>query len=97
MRGYFMKSIVRLYSNENGEILKFLNKFNNIIEIKNDLEWEKEFENPVEIADIIGAFIENNDNYKINMWISLDENLFINVTENNADEIIRYLYERYPW
>ncbi len=92
-----MKSIVRLYSNENGEILKFLNKFNNIIEIKNDLEWEKEFENPVEIADIIGAFIENNDNYKINMWISLDENLFINVTENNADEIIRYLYERYPW
>ena len=61
-----MKSIVRLYSNENGEILKFLNKFNNIIEIKNDLEWEKEFENPVEIADIIGAFIENNDNYKIN-------------------------------
>ena len=92
-----MKSIVRLYSNENGEILKFLNKFNNIIEIKNDLEWEKEFENPVEIADIIGAFIENNDNYKINMWISLDENLLINVTENNADEIIRYLYERYPW
>ena len=92
-----MKSIVRLYSNENGEILKFLNKFNSIIEIKNDLEWEKEFENPVEIADIIGAFIENNDNYKINMWISLDENLFINVTENNADEIIRYLYERYPW
>ena len=42
-------------------------------------------------------FFENNDNYKINMWISLDENLFINVTENNADEIIRYLYERYPW
>lgn len=92
-----MKSIVRLYSNKNGEILKFLNKFNNISEIKNDLEWEKEFENPVEIADIIGAFIENTDDFKINMWISLDENLFINITPNNADEIIRYLYERYPW
>ena len=64
---------------------------------KKTLEWEKNYRNPVEIADIIGALIENNDKYSINMWISIDDGLFINVTDYNADEIIRYLYERFPW
>lgn len=64
---------------------------------KRTLEWEKSYRNPVEIADIIGALIENNDKFHINMWISIDEGLFINVTDYNADEIIRYLYERFPW
>ena len=49
------------------------------------------------MADMISALIENQDDYKINMWISLDKDLFINVTQNNADDIIRYLYERYPY
>ena len=31
------------------------------------------------------------------MWISLDENAFLNVTDYNADSIIRYLYERFPY
>lgn len=61
------------------------------------LEWQKKYQNPLEMADIIGTFIENNDKFKINMWISIDKNIFINVNSNNADKIIRYLYERYPW
>ena len=31
------------------------------------------------------------------MWVSLDENVLINVSENNADKLIRYLYERFPY
>ena len=46
---------------------------------------------------MIGVLIENYEDYKINMWISLDKDLLINITPNNADEIIRYLYERYPY
>ena len=49
------------------------------------------------MADMIGVFIENNDKYQINMWISLDKDLYINITEHNADEVIRYLYERFPY
>ena len=49
------------------------------------------------MVDILGTYVDNNDMYKINMWISLDEDAFINVTENNADKLIRYLYERYPY
>lgn len=107
-----MESTVRLYSSKFGEISKFLSKFfsdyENFIDkaankntqesvSKRALEWEKSYRNPVEIADIIGALIENNDKFKINMWISIDEGIFINVTDYNADEIIRYLYERFPW
>ena len=70
--------------------------YNNEINLINDLKWEYEYDNPVDINDIIGTFIENNDRYQINMWISLDKNVYINVTEHNADKIIRYIYERFP-
>lgn len=92
-----MESIVKLYSDKPGEIFKFLNKYSNISNLNNDLLWEKNYKNPVEMADIIGTFIENKEDYKINMWISLDKDLYININEYNADKIIRYLYERYPW
>ena len=89
---------VNLYSEKSGEIARFLSNFyKKDIIIKNDLKWEKVFDNPIEIAEILGAYVDNKDNYKINMWISLDEDAFINVTEYNADKLIRYLYERYPY
>ena len=53
--------------------------------------------------DIIKENFENHDikcEYKISeddMWISLYEGTFINVTNDNADEIISYLYERFPY
>lgn len=93
-----LKTCVRLYSPESGHIERFLSSFyNKKIEIENELKWNKEFENPVEINDIIGTFIENNDRYKINMWISIDKGIYINITEHNADKIIRYIYERFPY
>lgn len=97
-----MESIVMLYSNTENEINRFLKNFfskkdNHVIEKNNLLEWKKKYQNPLEIVDMIGTFIENNDQYKINMWISLDKDVFINVTDQNADKLIRYIYERYPW
>ena len=87
-----------MYSTENGEIARFLHDFyEKNIEIKNGLEWEEEFKNPTQSASIIGAFIDNNEKFKINMWVSLDTGFYINVTDFNADKIIRYLYERYPY
>ena len=93
-----MNAIIRLYSDKNGEISSFLSHFfKNKITIENELLWQKEYENPLEMADMIGVLIENQEDYKINMWISLDKGLFINITKHNADEVIRYLYERYPY
>lgn len=98
-----METKVKLFSNVNSEIFEFLNEFfdKKNIEINDynetTLEWEQKYNNPIELADIIGVFIENKDNFKINMWVSLDKDVLINITDQNADKIIRYLYERYPY
>lgn len=90
--------IVSLYSNVEDEIKNFLNKFDSDEKIESiDLKWQKKYTNPIEIVDIIGTFIDNNYKYKINMWISLDNDFFINVTDNNANQIIKYLFERFPY
>lgn len=93
-----MSVIVDLYSETNNEIKTFLDKFyESETHIDNNLKWEIIYNNPTESSDIISAFIDNEENFKINMWISLDKDFFINVTSNNADKIIRYLFERYPY
>lgn len=94
-----MKPIVNLYSTKNNEIERFLKMFydNNPNEVKDTLKWSKEYENPVEMVDIIGGFIDNNYKFDINMWVSIDEGLFINVTNFNVDKIIRYIFERFPY
>ena len=93
-----MEATVRLYSVKRNELNDFLREFyNDNSSYMNLTEWEKKYRNPIELVDIIGTFIDNNDKYAINMWVSLDKGLFLNVTDENADKIIRYIYERYPW
>lgn len=93
-----MIASVNFYSDKKGEINKFLSKYYETdLDIQDSLKWEKEYKNPIEIAEMVGTFIDNNEEYKINMWISLDNGIFINVTNNNANEIIKYLYERFPY
>lgn len=87
-----------LYSNKKGELNKFLSRFYNTnLDIENDLKWEKESNNPVELAEILGTFIDNSDDYILSMWLCLDKDVFINITNNNANDVIKYLYERFPY
>ena len=37
------------------------------------------------------------ERFEIMMWISLDKGVYIHVTEDNANSLIKYLYERYPY
>lgn len=93
-----MFAIVNLYSENKGELNNFLSRFYNTnLDIVDDLKWEKKYANPIELAEIIGVFIDNFDEFNIKMWISLDKDVFININENNGDSIIRYLYERFPY
>ena len=93
-----MGVIVSLYSSKKGEINNFLSKFyEKNLNINDSLKWEQTFANPIDSVNIIGTFIDNKDNFDINMWVSLDTGFFINVTDFNSDKIIRYLYERYPY
>ncbi len=93
-----MIATINLYSNKKGELNRFLSSFYNTdLEIENNLNWENKYKNPIELADLIGTFVDNNDDFNITMWICLDKDLFIRVTEKNANDIIKYLYERFPY
>lgn len=93
-----MLAKITLYSDKKGELNRFLSSFYNTnLEIENDLKWEKESANPVELADLIGVYIDNSDDYLLTMWITLDKDIFVNITDNNADNVIRYLFERFPY
>lgn len=93
-----MFAIVKIHSKKKGEINKFLSEFYNTnMELENKLRWEKEYENPIEITEIVGTYVDNMDNFDIKMWVSLDKDVFINITDKNADDIIKYLFERYPY
>lgn len=93
-----MFAIVSLYSEIKGELNNFLSRFYNTnLDIVDDLKWEKKYANPIELAEIVGVFIDNFDEFNIKMWISLDKDVFININEKNGDSIIRYLYERFPY
>lgn len=81
----------------NGEIKRFLELFySKNLEIKEDLFWEISYDNPINMIELVSCFIDNKENFKINIWISIDDGIFINVTDNNLDEIIKYIYERFP-
>lgn len=94
-----MSNIVRLYSTNSYELNIFLNKFYEFpIHLKNSHYWENLYSNPIELADIVAAFIDNNDVYShVNMWISIDSGVFINIRNDNYNSFIKYLYERYPY
>lgn len=93
-----MKTTVKIYSEQNGEIENFLNSFyNEKIDLENPLFWKKEFDNPTEIVELIGTFIDNKEKINANMWISLDKDVFICVNDNNSNNLIKYIYERFPY
>ena len=94
-----MISMLRLYSTNPIEINRFLTMFfGNNIDLINPLYWEKSFNNPLEMADMIAAFIDNNETFSsTNMWISIDKGVFINIKDDNYNLFIQYLFERYPY
>ena len=93
-----MLASVRLQSKKKGELNKFLSKFYDTnLNIKNELKWENKYKNPVEISDLIGVFIDNINKYSLTMWVHLDPDIYIKITDKNANSVIRYLFERYPY
>ncbi len=93
-----MYAQVRLQSKKKGELNKFLSKFYDTnLEIENETKWTKEYKNPVEITDLIGIFIDNINKYDIKMWINLDKDIYIKISEQNANMVIKYFFERYPY
>ena len=89
---------VNLFSEKEGEVNKFLIYFYNTnLDLDSALKWNKEYNNPIEMVEIIGTYVDNIENFSLNMWISLDKDIYLHVTAQNANDIIKYLYERFPY
>ena len=89
---------INLYSENSKELEKFLSSFyNSSFNIANTLSWQHSYNNPIEMSEIIGVFADNFNDFKIMMWISLDKGVYIHVTDKNANSLIKYLFERYPY
>lgn len=93
-----MKTTINFYSETTGEIKKFLEQYySKNLNIDNDLIFQKEYDNPIDMIDIISCFVDNNNKFKMTLWISLDKDVYISVTDNNINNLIKYIYERYPY
>ena len=89
---------ISLYSNTVGEIEKFLKLYSSIdFNLENKQKFKQEFQNPIDMIDFMSCFIDNNNKFKISMWISIDKDIYIKINEYNLNTIIKYIYERYPW
>lgn len=90
-----LKPTIYLFCADQDVLASFLSKFYNK-KIEKSTE-EFSFDNPIELIDMISAVIDNNDNYPISIWINLDEDIYIKITNSNINDIIKYIYERYPY
>ena len=92
-----MKASINLFSEKTDEIKKFLELYySKKIILSNNLNYKEDFDNPIDMIEIMSCFIDNNNKFNINLWVSIDKNVYICVTDSNLDSLIKYLYERYP-
>lgn len=90
-------AIIRFYSENNYDIEKFLSSFyEKDFILENKSYYEMDFDSPIQAIDILSCYSENEEKFDLNLWISLDQDIFILITEENINEIIKYIYERYP-
>ena len=89
---------VKIYSEFENEIERFLNLFfNENFNLDNKHFWKKDYETPTQLIDIATAFVDNKEKFKANMLISLDKDVYIAVSENIINSLVKYIYERFPY
>ena len=92
-----MSITINLVSEKNNAINEFLTKFfeKDMLTDEYTSEWSYILPNPLDAANIISAVIDNSLENDLDVWISFDPNVFIKVKQDNYNEIIRYIFERF--
>ena len=99
MKGYDvqMSITINLVSEKYGELEQFLsNYFEKDMLVDSDtLEWTYTFRKPLDSVSMINAIIDNSDIYSFTPWISMDKDLFIKIEENNHNDLVKYIFDRF--
>lgn len=89
---------ISLVSEKNNAINEFLTTFfdNKITADFDTYEWDYCLTNDLESIDLISCLMDNIDLYSsLSLWVSFDPNLFIKVKEDNYENLIKYIANRY--
>lgn len=89
---------ISLVSEEYNAINQFISSFfdKKITADEDTYEWDYTLTNNLEAIDLISSLMDNIDIYSsITLWVSFDPKLFIKIKEDNYENIIKYIANRY--
>ena len=92
-----MAVTLNLVSEKKNIIHKFLSAFfeKDMLTDENTLEWSYTLKEPLNAIELISAVIDNYEENTIACWISMDTNVFIRVKNDNCNDIIKYIIDRF--
>ena len=92
-----MSITVNLISERENIIHEFLTKFfeKDMLADAYTSEWSYILPNPLDAINIISAVMDNSIDATLDIWVSFDPNVFLKVKQDNYNEIIRYILERF--
>ena len=84
-----MNITISLMSNEQGEIKKFLDTyFEKETEVEdNVIEWIYVYRNANKALDMMDVTLDNLDDYRLSLWIQIEDDDIIEVNKNNRAKI----------
>ncbi len=93
-----MKDVtITLLSQKPAELNKFLNSFfDEKIDVADEaFMWSCIYKEPLASVNLISTLIDNNEKFKIEALISLEQLNSIKISEENLDDFIKFMYFRY--
>lgn len=92
-----MDIIINLISEEDNAVNDFLTKFfeKDMMTDMLTCEWSYTFSSPLSAVNLISSLMDSAFSSKIEAWISLDPNVFIKIREDNYNDIIKYIIDRF--
>ncbi len=92
-----MPVIVNIASEQEGTLRRFLDSFfQKDSKVDNDVvEWVNIYHKPLEAIDIITAVVDNREKYDIQIYISMDAGLVVEVSQKNVDDLIKFMLYRF--
>lgn len=92
-----MAITINLVSEEKNLINNFLLSFfgKDMLTDENTTEWSYTLPSPLTSVELISAVMDNYNEGSITCWVSLDPNIFLKVREDNYNELIKYIFQRF--
>ncbi len=88
-----MSVTLSLWSTKQGEIRRFLHSFyqEDHINEENSRCWSRSFNKPMESIDMISALMDNDESFKLTLYIHMDNGYLHRITKDNYDDVIKGL------